>query len=59
MPKVQMDLETSVPVYASLIETPVRFPGLAAALDTTIVIVEVCPLPIEARLKAFVTVGGA
>ena len=48
-----------VPVYASLIETPVRLPGLPAAAETVIVIVEVWPLPMDARLKLFVAVGGA
>ena len=43
--------------YASEIVTPVRFAGLAAGLETMIVIVAVPPDGMEVGAKAFVTVG--
>jgi len=38
--------------------TPVKFPGLAAGLVTTIVIVEVPPDAIVEGAKLFATIGG-
>ncbi|MBK6983212.1 MAG: hypothetical protein IPH30_18135 [Betaproteobacteria bacterium] len=50
---------TSVPVYASPIDTPVKFPGLAAGLVTVMVSVEGPPAAIVAGAKLFTTVGTA
>ena len=52
-------LFTSVPVYASPIDTPVKFPGFAAGLLTVMVNVEVPPAAIVAGAKLFTTVGAA
>ncbi|MBK6980975.1 MAG: hypothetical protein IPH30_05340 [Betaproteobacteria bacterium] len=52
-------LLASVPVYASPIDTPVKFPGFAAGLLTVMVSVEVPPAAIVAGAKLFTTVGAA
>jgi hypothetical protein len=50
---------TNVPVYVSLMTTPVTEPGLEALLVTAIVMVEVWPTPIVVGENDFVAVGGA
>ena len=52
-------LLATVPVDASPIVTPVRFPGFAAGLLTVMVSVEVPPAAIVAGAKLFTTVGAA